>query len=432
MNKCAFTPFLVADRPASLRIISGIDLSKVNGNIGIMSHANTSENFKKILYSYPCQNKKFCDVIKKRCPYNLDLERCSAGKRVRERTIKISDSGVFTKNGCMFESYEMLFDEYEKMGVKYGIIIDHIRDPKKTLISAKKAMEVYQKRKKRGELHFDLIGVVQGNTPRQYLNCYKELQKMGYNYIAVGGLLQKISNSARYTKVENEQQLIKVLKKIREYDPDGWLFALGSFHRNRRSLFEKLNIFGSDYKGWIFHYSKNVNYKRVKAQKDRFKQTREFIETNVFNNSRLLIIPCSKRKIATKIPTAAMNVYDGPFYLLLRKHVTSFDNNNSLDIYIISAKYGLIDPLYKIQTYDQKMDDNQAKKLGPIIRENLMRIIKEKSYSEIFINTGKSYSLALEGFQEMVKRHSPSTNFKIGEGKIGERLHEMKEWIHVI
>ena len=429
MNNNIFTPFLVADRQASLRIISGMDLSNVHGKIGIMSHANTSENFKKVLNSYPCLNKEFCDVIKRSCPHNMDLSQCFEGKFIKDKTIKISDSGVFTKDGCMFENYDILFDEYEKMGVEYGIIIDHIHDAKKTLVSAENAMKIYNQRAERQGVNFKLIGVIQGNTPQQYLNCYKKMQILGYKHIAVGGLLLKISNSARYTKVEDEPHLFKVFQKIREYDPEGWLFALGCFHRNRRSDFEKLNIFGSDYKGWIFHYSKIEALTVDDAQIDRFNQVRKFLESNVYSHSRLLIVPCSQRKITTDIPTAAINVYDGPFYRLLRKNIPIFDNNNGLDIYIISAKYGLIEPLHEIQTYDQKMDDKQAKRLKPKIRERLLKIIKDKTYSEIYVNTGKSYSLALEGFQGNVKRYSPNTLFRMGHGKIGQRLHDMKEWI---
>jgi len=394
-----------------------------------MSHANTSENFKKVINSYPCINKDFCDVIKKQCPHNMDINQCHEGKHIKEKTIKISDSGVFTKDGCMFENYDKLFDEYEKMGVEYGIIIDHIHDVKKTLVSAKKAMKIYLEREKRQEINFKLIGVIQGNTPQQYLNCYKKMQALGYKHIAIGGLLQKISNSARYTKVENEPHLFKVIQKIRKYDPESWLFALGCFHRNRRSEFEKLNIFGSDYKGWIFHYSKNDGLSIEAAQIDRFNQIRKFLESNVYSHSRLLIVPCSQTKKITDIPTAAINVYDGPTYKSLRKNVKFFDNNNGLDIYIISAKYGLIEPLYEIQTYDQKMDDKQAKRLNPKIRQDLLKIIQNKTYSEIYVDTGNSYSLALEGFQGMVKRYSPNTLFKMGHGKNGQRLHEMKEWI---
>ena len=152
MNNSHFTPFLVADRQASLRIISGMNFSKIHGKIGIMSHANTSENFKNVLKTYPCLNEEYCDVIKKHCPYNMDISQCPEGKHVRDKTIKISDSGVFTKDGCMFENYDKLFDEYEKMGVEYGIIIDHIHDSKKTLASAENAMKIYKERKRQQKL----------------------------------------------------------------------------------------------------------------------------------------------------------------------------------------------------------------------------------------------------------------------------------------
>jgi len=58
----------------------------------------------------------------------------------------------------------------------------------------------------------------------------------------------------------------------------------------------------------------------------------------------LLIIPCSKRKTAPpRVKVSAINLYDGPFYRIIRKAFRESGKPDNLDIMILSAKYGLID-----------------------------------------------------------------------------------------
>ena len=113
-------PIFVVDRPASLRILSG--LTDHSGEFGILAHAFTTNNFKK----------KF-----------NEFELAS---------VKVGDSGIYQGKDI---SYKDLFSEYEKMGVTHGIIKDHYRDPVQTLKSAKKAIKVYKMGRKKGYYNFD-------------------------------------------------------------------------------------------------------------------------------------------------------------------------------------------------------------------------------------------------------------------------------------
>ena len=61
---------------------------------------------------------------------------------------------------------------------------------------------------------------------------------------------------------------------------------------------------------------------------------------------KLLIIGCSKRKRQLQ-EAPAIEVYDGPYYRMLRKAKLE-----AVDISILSAKYGLIDYKTKISPYD--------------------------------------------------------------------------------
>lgn len=218
-------PFFVIDRPMSLKLLEFCGIKRVRAKIGLMGHANTSKNFQEMF-------RKFsgCNII------------------------KMADSGVFTKEGNLTNDYEQLFKIYENMGVEYGIMIDVIKEKEKTIQSAKRAIRFYKELRP----NFKLVGVAQGNSIEEYLECYEELKKMGFEYIAIGGLLKKIENSKRFVKVRDEKFLEDVVKAIRSKYPNDWLFLLGCYHPKRHKLFKEYNIFGADYKGWILNY-KNPN-----------------------------------------------------------------------------------------------------------------------------------------------------------------------------
>lgn len=272
-------PFFVVDRQASLRILQGSGLEQYDIKVGLMSHANTSTNFQEFFSLYPCVNTEYCEVIEGNCPYEKRIECCQKGTAIKERILKMCDSGIFQKNGCSF-NYSELFAIYEKMKPKYGIMIDYLKQKDKTLNSAKDALKEYTK----GKYSFGLVGVAQGETLEEYIECYNELKKMGYSCIAIGGLIVK-TNSVRYVRVGNEQLMSETLSTLRGKNPRDWLFALGCYHPRRHDLFHKLGIFGSDYKGWIFNYDRGrkktkdpPNEEKTILQKRRFEQTRAFVK----------------------------------------------------------------------------------------------------------------------------------------------------------
>ncbi len=162
----------------------------------------------------------------------------------------MTDSGIFSKRGCTID-YEELFRRYDLMGTDFGIMIDVLRDSKATLKNAQKALKLYEKNKKKYK--FRLVAVAQGNTLEEYLECYSKLSNK-FEFIAVGGLLKKLENTARYVKVRNEDFLYIVLESIMNEFKPRWLFALGCYHPSRHKRFEEIGVWGSDYKGWIFNY----------------------------------------------------------------------------------------------------------------------------------------------------------------------------------
>lgn len=273
-------PFFVADRPASLRILRGSKLEKYNVKVGLMSHTNTSKNFQELLSLYPCVKGNYCEVVQGACPYDKEVNKCPKGSIVKRNVIKMCDSGIFQKEGCSFE-YSKLFSIYENMNATYGIMIDHLKQKDETIESAKEALKEYEN----GNYSFQLVGVSQGETAEEYIECYYQLKKMGYSNIAVGGLLKKRQNSGRYVSVRSEQLLRDTLSRMKSENPKDWLFALGCYHPKRHDFFSQIGVFGSDYKGWIFNYdigrrkgTDPPNEGKKKLHRRRFKQTREYLQ----------------------------------------------------------------------------------------------------------------------------------------------------------
>ncbi|MDI6851957.1 MAG: hypothetical protein QMD82_08525 [bacterium] len=210
-------PFFVADRPASLLILKGVMLKHPDVKVGVMTHALTTKNFIQVFSKFPYKLNLLYESA-----YFLDKEDILA-----KNLIKIADSGVFTRNGCTI-AYNELFERYNWLGVEFGVIIDVLKDYKETIQSAMKGLKIYTENKHK--YHFKLIAVAQGKTMEEYLKCYEKLQQQ-FEYVAVGGLLKKSENSARYVRVQDEQFMYDVLTAIkRDYSPE-WLFALGCYHR---------------------------------------------------------------------------------------------------------------------------------------------------------------------------------------------------------
>ncbi|WP_290595944.1 MULTISPECIES: DUF6884 domain-containing protein [unclassified Archaeoglobus] len=394
-------PFFVVDRPMSLELLKFCEINKLPFRIGLMGHANTSKNFQREFKNYKEKN-----------------------------IIKMVDSGVFSKDGCKHD-YFSLFETYEKMDVEFGVIIDVLKNKDKTIKSANEAMRIY----KDGDYRFKLVGVAQGNDVKEYLECYKELKKLGYEYIAIGGLLKKIENSSRYVRVRDENFLKNIVAKIRAKYPNDWLFLLGCFHPKRIELFRSYKIFGADYKGWILNYKPPTPEEKSTKSKEelrerRFIQVKKYLYTNVFSNyleikRKLLIIPCSKTKKNIKGELPAIDLYDGPFFKLLRKYA----NIPFLDVYIISAKYGLIEAFEPIKKYDLRMNSRRASELRASITKHLETIIKTNNYSDILINLGNDYLVVLDGWLEELVSNNRRINVICLKGKIGERLGQMKKWL---
>ena len=121
----------------------------------------------------------------------------------------MGDCGAFTYIREEFPPFTVdeTLDFYEACGFDYGISVDHailayqpkfddvshslnkeiINLPKRREITLQLAAEFYAKHRSR-KLKFTPLGVAQGWSPKSYVNSAKELQKIGFEYIALGGI----------------------------------------------------------------------------------------------------------------------------------------------------------------------------------------------------------------------------------------------------
>lgn len=390
------TPLFVADRPASLRILSALNKEK----FGILSHPYTTERFKSDFRNFNCK-------------------------------IKIGDSGIYQGDSL---TYEELFEEYVKMGVDYGIIKDYYRDRIKTKKSAVAAKKTYEARK--NIYKFELIGVAQGRSVAEYLESYREQrEELGFPIVAIGGLLDKTSGNMCTVRVTNSTMLKNVLTAIRHKFPKDKLFPLGIYNSRRLDFLNEMNAWASDYKGWIFRY----DIDRSHYNGDRYQQITDYIENEVFKRlekytadaisrpqdlkrkkKRLLILSCGKKK--SKNPGRAIDVYLGPNFQTVREYLKS---NNGVDIKILSAKYGLIDYRERIIPYEQKMDKQSAAVYRELNREFETELLD--LYSDVFIVGGKEYQSV---FPQIKDEQRARGTYVAQRTQLKNWLYQNKESIH--
>jgi len=84
----------------------------------------------------------------------------------------------------------------------------------------------------------------------------------------------------------------------------------------------------------------------------------------------LILLPPSEKKAETNAPTAAINVYIGVLYQALGWQTLSSSAKKRAEksLVIVSAKYGAINPLAKIESYKEKIDNKKmSEPVGQIL-----------------------------------------------------------------
>ncbi|MFB6158666.1 MAG: DUF6884 domain-containing protein [Candidatus Nanohalobium sp.] len=141
--------------------------------------------------------------------------------------------------------------------------------------------------------------------------------------------------------------------------------------------------------------------------------------------STLLIQSCSGTKNDVDGSVPAIQLYDGYFFRIIKKAQRNFGLDNGLDMLILSAKHGIIDPEEEIEHYDQVMDEERAKELNKEVVEAIAKRVENKNYSKIVCNLGKDYLKAVEGLENHL---SDEQELHVIEGNgIGEKGKVLKK-----
>lgn len=142
--------------------------------------------------------------------------------------------------------------------------------------------------------------------------------------------------------------------------------------------------------------------------------------------NKLLILACSKRKRSDIELLPAIERYDGPIFRLLRRFLRQ-PTSASLDIYILSAEFGLISQDRLIPDYDRKMTKQRSQQLQPEVVNKLRSVLASKHYSEICICLSRDYFTAIEKYDTLI--HDDSV-VVIATGAIGKKLVTLHHWLY--
>ena len=143
--------------------------------------------------------------------------------------------------------------------------------------------------------------------------------------------------------------------------------------------------------------------------------------------NRLLVMGCSRRKRLSSPLMPAIERYDGPTYQVLRKFYQCRSNISNLDVYILSARFGLIRASTLIPAYDQSMTPMQAEKLAPQVLSKVSHLLKNNKYCELHLCMGRQYLSCLYGYGTALPH---DTEVSISEGSMGKRQYLLKQWLY--
>jgi len=144
------------------------------------------------------------------------------------------------------------------------------------------------------------------------------------------------------------------------------------------------------------------------------------------NPRSLLIVSCSQRKRSDPGLLPAIDRYDGPTFRVLRRFLKE-QPSAPLDIFILSAKFGLISHNQPIPNYDQRMTPSCAQELQPSVMSELRHILSSQSYQKFCICMGKDYLLALDGYNTLI---SSDLSIKVVASSPGKKLAELHSWLY--
>ena len=140
---------------------------------------------------------------------------------------------------------------------------------------------------------------------------------------------------------------------------------------------------------------------------------------DVTGKRRLLLLSCSQRKIGSPGPIIALRRYDGPTFRVLRKYLRA-RRDPHLNVFILSAKYGLIPADKRIGDYDKRLDARRAVCFRPTVTLGLSREIARIGPASTLLCVSKLYLTCIGDVRGM----------EIAERGQGRKLAHLKAWLY--
>jgi hypothetical protein len=146
---------------------------------------------------------------------------------------------------------------------------------------------------------------------------------------------------------------------------------------------------------------------------------------------RLLILGCSKAKTAHDGLVPAIERYDGPTFRVLRRYLRE-RHDPELQVYVLSAEFGLIPQHHPVPNYDRLMTEARAQALqmqiGSVLRQSQSaHVDHDLDPVRLFVVAGKPYlsALAIAAAPDAGIPHSC-----IGHGSQGKKLAALYDWLY--
>lgn len=141
---------------------------------------------------------------------------------------------------------------------------------------------------------------------------------------------------------------------------------------------------------------------------------------------RLLILNCSARKRGDAGRMPAVERYNGPLWQVLRSYQREQPLfAGDLDVYGLSAEYGLIPGQIPIPNYERTMTPERADELRPQVLAVFEELVG-RGYEQLCLGFSDRYLRALLGWEMLVP---PSTAVTLTDGPLGTKLGQLRAWL---
>jgi len=123
---------------------------------------------------------------------------------------------------------------------------------------------------------------------------------------------------------------------------------------------------------------------------------------------------------------AALERYDGPLWQVLRS--AQRDQPllvSNIDVYVLSAAFGLIPASQPIPWYDQTMAPERAEEIRPVALATFAQLMQAE-YDEVCLGLSHRYLRALQGWEGFVPT---SVQVTVTDGPMGVKLGQLRSWL---